>query len=338
MTDIDTNIRKKYCINCGKLGHYNKECAEPITSAGMILFKFDTNAIKYFLKKDINVKYFTEKFNKLENKKIVLTETKNILESIDTGRLDFLKENISFLLIQRKQSLGYIEFIRGRYEPNDLELLIHLFHQMTMKEIKLIEANKNNFDILWNNVWDINKKDIYIQTEYDLSKTKYELLYKNLILDELLNCKPLYYEAEWGFPKGRRNYRENNITCAKRELYEETNFRDGDYDILNGIYPLVEVMTGTNDKKYKHIYYIGVCDNDKEAYIDDNNFMQNYEIGDIGWYNYNECMKLLRDYHIEKRRILTITFSFIVGQISKYKTIKSMKLKKIELKNNQLNI
>jgi 8-oxo-dGTP pyrophosphatase MutT (NUDIX family) len=64
----------------------------------------------------------------------------------------------------------------------------------------------------------------------------------------------MYDTPEWGFPKGRRNYRENNITCAKRELYEETNFREDEYNILNGIYPLVEVMTGTNDKKYKHIY------------------------------------------------------------------------------------
>jgi hypothetical protein len=178
MTDIDTNIKKKYCINCGKLGHYNKECVEPTTSAGMILFKLNTETINFFLRKNISVKYFTEKFNKLENKKIVLTETKNILDSIDKNNLNFLKENISFLLIQRKQSLGYIEFVRGRYDTNDLELLIHLFHQMTKNEIKYINKNKENFNILWNDLWDINKRDIYLQLEYDISKGKYEILYK----------------------------------------------------------------------------------------------------------------------------------------------------------------
>jgi 8-oxo-dGTP pyrophosphatase MutT (NUDIX family) len=343
MTDIDTNveasIKKKYCINCGKLGHYNKECTEPTTSAGMILFKFNNDNINYVLKKDISMNYFIDKFNKLENKKIVLTETKNILDNINDGVLNFLKENISFLLIQRRQSLGYIEFVRGRYDVNDLELLIHLFNQMTSNEIKYINDNKDNFDTLWDDLWNIHTKDAYLQIEYDASKIKYNELCSRTLLDELLNCKPLYDEPEWGFPKGRRNYRENNIMCAKREIYEETNFVDGDYNILNGIYPLVEVMTGTNEKKYKHIYYIGVCDNNKGAYMDESNEMQHYEIGNIGWYNYNECMELLRPYHIEKRRLLSITFSFVVGQILKYN--KYIRYKKIELKknkNNQLNI
>jgi hypothetical protein len=339
MTDIDITIKKKYCINCGKMGHYNKECTDPITSAGIILFKINKDNINKFLKKDINIEYFINKFNRVDNKKIVLNESKNILDNVANNILDFLKENIYFLLIQRKQSLGYIEFIRGRYDINDIELLASLFNQMTKQEMMTINENRNNFYFLWEKIWGDNFNDIYIQNEYINSKNKFIELCNNKILNELLNCKPLFETPEWGFPKGRRNYRENNIACAKREFFEETNIKDDEYNILNGIYPLVEVMTGTNEKKYKHIYYIGICDNDCKAYIEDTNLMQTFEIGDISWYNYNDSIMKLRTYHIEKKRILNIIFSFIVGQIMKYKTNIMNSITKIEKKKtNQINI
>ena len=31
-------------------------------------------------------------------------------------------------------------------------------------------------------------------------------------------------KPEWGFPKGRRNYQENDIDCATREWEEETGY------------------------------------------------------------------------------------------------------------------
>ena len=42
-----------------------------------------------------------------------------------------------------------------------------------------------------------------------------------------------FIEPEWGFPKGRRNNKEKDINCAIREFYEETNFDNQDYQILN---------------------------------------------------------------------------------------------------------
>ena len=34
------------------------------------------------------------------------------------------------------------------------------------------------------------------------------------------NSKTNWTEPEWGFPKGRRNYLENDLTCAIREFKE----------------------------------------------------------------------------------------------------------------------
>jgi 8-oxo-dGTP pyrophosphatase MutT (NUDIX family) len=329
--------KKKYCINCGKAGHNNKECMEPIISAGVILFKLDEKNILDNLKRLINMRYFMEKFNRTESKKIVLNETKNVLGVMDEFTLNFLKNNISFLLVQRKYTLGYVEFLRGRYDLNNLETLVHLLNQMTKLEISMIMNNKDNFQSMWDLIWNKKMKDMYFENEYKIAKKKFDDFVATGILNELITYETKYKTPEWGFPKGRRNYRENNITCAKRELLEETNLMEDEYNILSGIYPLVEVMTGTNDKMYKHIYYIGVCDYNKEVIINDLNEIQKFEIGDIGWFTYNECMILFREYHLEKKRLLSILFSFIVGQILKQNVKKYPKFT-YKVKNNQLNI
>jgi 8-oxo-dGTP pyrophosphatase MutT (NUDIX family) len=331
----DIGEKKKYCINCGKNGHINKDCKEPITSAGFILFKYSQKKINSFLKKNINIDYFITKFNKKDNKKIILSESKNILEIIDQNVLEFLKNNIFFLLVQRKNTLGFIEFVRGRYNLED-NIILHIFNQMTKEEIIYISKNINNFDNLWDRIWGINR-ELYYDQEFDSSKKKFEELQKTDIFIIILNIDPKHKSPEWGFPKGRRNYRENNMSCAKREVYEETNLVEGDYNILSGIYPMIELMTGTNQKEYKHIYYLGICNGDVDVYLDIYNEQQIAEIGDIGWYNYNESMLLIRDYHKEKKKIILIIFSFIVGQILKYNYIPKKKFIKTII-NNQLNI
>ena len=49
-------------------------------------------------------------------------------------------------MIRRKKTLGYIEFMRGRYELNDLLHLTHLFEQMTTEEVN--DILNIDFDIL----------------------------------------------------------------------------------------------------------------------------------------------------------------------------------------------
>jgi len=349
---LNNSLKKKYCMNCGKSGHNNKECNEPITSIGMILFKLDTKNISDILNKNINTKFFMEKFNKFESKKIILNETKNILDIIDNNILEILKEHIYFLIIQRKQTLGYIEFIRGRYDEKNLDTIFHLVNQMTKEELKNIYDNRNDFDCLWNEICNRTYKDLYFDQEYNNSREKFVSLNNMNILEIICSYEPKYKNPEWGFPKGRRNYRENNINCAKREVMEETNLTEMNYNILSGLYPVTEIMIGTNEKKYKHIYYIGICEYDTHAILNTENDIQKFEIGNIGWFNYNECNELLREYHIEKKKLLSIIFSFIVGQIMKQDikytkyiraTININSQKKYEQlrsksKTNQLNI
>ena len=58
-----------------------------------------------------------------------------------------------YLMIQRNNSLGYIEFLLGRYDIHDINSIIVLFKQMTKNEIQRIKKYKNNFITLWNILW-----------------------------------------------------------------------------------------------------------------------------------------------------------------------------------------
>jgi 8-oxo-dGTP pyrophosphatase MutT (NUDIX family) len=150
-------------------------------------------------------------------------------------------------------------------------------------------------------------------------------------LDSLIeesNNFQLWEEPEWGFPKGRRNSREKNIDCAKREFCEETNIEDCEYTIIN-MTPLEETYMASNNLKYKHIYYISqIKDNDLAPYINKDNLSQKIEIGDIKWLSFNNAMLKIREYNIEKKNALLNLHMNIKYTIENFKIIVDDFLKK----------
>ena len=291
--------KKIYCCNCGKQGHIYKKCKDPITSFGVIAFKF----VEGF-EKSLNKLWCNNKDKDLEG----------------TVVLDAIEKNIQLLLIRRKDTLGYVEFVRGRYNINKLKMIQKTFNIMTIAELKKIE--ENDFDYLWNDLWLIEKgfksdTNLYAK-EYDTSRQRFESLKKGVInsdnefisLDILLKmCSRNYTEQEWGLPKGRKNIKENYKQCAIREFEEETGVENYDYELINsprklGKYPLEELFIGTNDLRYKHIYYIAQCKSECNLTLDEDNISQVIEISDIRWFNYKEALNILRSYNIAKKNII----------------------------------
>lgn len=305
------NDKNIICTNCGKLGHEYRACKEAMTSIGIILLKFDYNKIKELVVDLISS----------EDKEIDINNNGIKIESNnDISLFSKLCENIKFLIIRRKHTLGYIEFIRGRYKPDNVDGITFLFQQMTKEEISMISSM--DITVLWDNFWvDPHKKLLY-EKEFYRTKQKFERL-KNpdeteLTLDFYIDyVVPTWDSAEWGFPKGRRNKLETNLECAKREFEEETGLTKDDYIVLDNIKPLEEEFFGTNGIKYKHIYYVAYSTNDKIAYIDKNNIHQITEIGDIGYYTYNEVMEMIRPYHVERKRIMMKLYLYLLEKIIK---------------------
>ena len=82
------------------------------------------------------------------------------------------------------------------------------------------------------------------------------------------------------------------------------------FTILHQIDPIEELFSGTNNIRYKHIYYIAAAkDLVKDNFtIDKNNFNQVTEISTIKWHTFENGLESIRDYNIEKN-------SFLIGEV-----------------------
>ena len=224
-----------------------------------------------------------------------------------SGIICFRKQNnkIEYLLICRKDTLGYIEFMRGKYPMYFKAYVINLINEMTIQE-------KNNlltksFDELWYELWGdfINSK---YSTEGKISKSKF-----NNIMDGVNNYDSKYYklrqlieksssiwtEPEWGFPKGRREYHESDVDCSKREFQEETGISHTKIDMILNVIPYEETFMGSNYKAYKHKYYLAHM---KE--IDNSYDFQKSEISNMKWLSVESVLKHIRPYNKELINII----------------------------------
>jgi len=294
------NSKKLYCINCGKNGHLLKECSEPVFSYGIICMKLD-DSLKIQPK-------FIEKF--LVNKLVDLDEF-NFTNLKNLSKLDYYKDKIKFLLIQRKHSFSYVEFIRGKYDENNIEEVVNLFNLMSKEEIEKILISDLTF--LWNDLWNKTSKQKQYQKEFEKSQEKFYYLKKNYNLLELIKFNELYETPEWGFPKGRRDKNEKNLDCAIREFEEETNISDENYLILNRLNSIEESVIGTCKTIYKLVYYLALAYNDIELKL--GNQYQKYEIGDMKWVTFEEIIPKIRPYFKEKITLITKIYFLMINFI-----------------------
>ena len=220
---------------------------------------------------------------------------------------------IKYLMIQRKDSLSFMEFIRGKYIISDIVYIKQLISAMTSNE-KLLIVNKS-FDDIWNYAWyQSNSSNIKHTTEYIESKHKFEYLNNNNLIQNILHSAHniMDQEQEWGFPKGRRKLKENDLDCAIREFCEETRLISDDIEIKNDIIPFEEIFFGTNNVLYKHTYYIAKIKNsDVPIFIDYNCIEQIREVRALMWFSFEEVLKHIKAYNIERHEIIKETDKII---------------------------
>jgi len=243
--------------------------------------------------------------------KIIDIDKYNLLNLSNLSKIDFYKDKIKFLLIQRKHSYSYVEFIRGRYEKNNFESLHKLLKLMTLNEIEKII--NNDFNILWNDLWQKTCKHKSFQKEFEISQQKFNHIKQNYNILDFLNLKILYDTPEWGFPKGRRDKNEKNLDCALREFKEETGLDSDNYIILNKLNTIQETTIGLENSVFKLVYYIGLSFNENKLEMLSEH--QKYEIGDIKWLTYEEIIPKIRDYYDDKIKIIHKIFFMIINLI-----------------------
>tara|TARA_Y100000816_G_C26102352_1_gene584621 strand:- start:1844 stop:2596 length:753 start_codon:yes stop_codon:yes gene_type:complete len=196
-----------------------------------------------------------------------------------------------YLLIRRKDSFGYSDFMRGKYPVCNKNYMLNLINEMTIEEKNSIidihknASNNSDFNLLYfkkmNNYFKCNDIDYLIKL-VSKSTTSWE-------------------ETEWGFPKGRRNFQEKDLECGLREFEEETGLKRDDLIILENIVPYEETFTGSNYKSYKHKYFVAVMLDDVP--VSDN--YQKSEVSKVAWKTYEEMIQILRPYNLEKIEMIS---------------------------------
>jgi 8-oxo-dGTP pyrophosphatase MutT (NUDIX family) len=225
-----------------------------------------------------------------------------------------INNEVKYVMIQRKDSLSFMEFVRGKYNADDQNYLKQLIEYMTENEKQMIM--NNNFDQIWNYTWCQSPHNNFKQTkEYLDSKAKYEHNISNNYLKSLLNSKNAKSndtEQEWGFPKGRKKIKEADIDCAVREFCEETQLYKDDISIDKNVIPFQEIFFGTNNVLYKHVYYIAkIIKNDAKIHIDSTCMEQVREVRALKWFTYKEVLMRIKNHNIERIKIFKKAHSVI---------------------------
>ena len=81
-----------------------------------------------------------------------------------------------FLMICRKDTFGYVEFMRGKYKEYNQKYIQNLFEEMTVNERDKLISNIH-FDTLWSELWLKNNnspsdENEQYRTEYERSKNR----------------------------------------------------------------------------------------------------------------------------------------------------------------------
>ena len=205
---------------------------------------------------------------------------------------------LEYLMIRRKDSFGYIDFIRGKYSPYNIYQIKNIIDEMSNTEKTRILTE--TFETLWVNMWGDTVNNQYTNEE-QLSSKKMDII-KNAGLNDLINeSNTNWIETEWEFPKGRRNYKEKDLECALREFEEETGISSLKISVIENILPFEEIFIGTNHKAYKHKYFLAYMSENEDCL---NNF-QKTEVSKLEWKTIDNCLKSIRPYSLEKKELIS---------------------------------
>jgi 8-oxo-dGTP pyrophosphatase MutT (NUDIX family) len=200
-----------------------------------------------------------------------------------------------YLMIRRKDTLGYVDFTRGKFLVGQKQCIMNMLIQMTAYEkeslLRKYEHVKSGNGGVKDKIADLIRGVTTPEGEF------YDL--KTLIMES----KSIYdwEDPEWGFPKGRRNANECDYDCAVREFAEETGYPAQILNNIRNVVPFEETFTGSNYNSYRHKYYLMFV-----SYADSivNHKYQKAEVSGIDWFPVETCSQMIRPYNLEKKRLI----------------------------------
>jgi 8-oxo-dGTP pyrophosphatase MutT (NUDIX family) len=227
-----------------------------------------------------------------------------------------INKEIEFVLIKKKYTYAFFQFVFGKYKKNDRQYMKYLFNNMTIPE--KLEILSMKFENMWKHIL-INLpyissfsklKQIKDTPAYDqhfaTRKKKFLNIFgnNNKLLRSLIN-NTSNVETLWEPPKGRNNGSENSMISAIREFEEETNIQHKQYKIFADIKPIKQTFMAFG-VKHTHIFYIAIMfDPDFVPKLKFSNFEQSIEVSDVQFISLSK-LRLLNVNNIARNRIINL--------------------------------
>ena len=242
---------------------------------------------------------------------------------IITYRFD-KNNNIEYLLICRRNTIGFVQFIRGQYINSDVEYIQTLFNVMSDYEINMIKENIFNFENLWEYLWldkfysnsndRIRKDRLSSEKKFNLIRGGISIINSNTVDIEyfIKNKSKFYSEPEWEFPKGRRNINETESETALREFKEETGIEKEDVSFVEDKPIFSEQYKSYDNVDYHNQYFLVYLEKDISTFIISPDKKEQYtEVSKIEFHTLETALTLIRDYCPYKATLLKKIDSYI---------------------------
>lgn len=209
-------------------------------------------------------------------------------------------DDIKFLLITKKHSYAFIDILLCKYNVKYPEYIQHLITKLTQSELYLLQTQP--YKKLLKRV----KLTNITYTSFLSMKKKFDT-----ILPLINQCKFTKYTVpEWEIPKGKKEQNETELECAIREFQEETNIKPEQLTIFKNIKPMVEIFSGSDNRKYIYTYYYALFN--KEY----NDNTSSPEASSINFYNLNSCLNNIRPYNTKRKKILYSIYTYLNNLIN----------------------
>lgn len=193
------------------------------------------------------------------------------------------------LLVKKRYSYYFMDFVQGKYKSSDAEEILKLLNGMTYEEKMIISSL--NFSYIWYMLW-LNEPPKW--GKYFICKNKFESSFVSDGGDKIRKLIQLSYSIDniWEIPKGRREKGETDICCAIREFREETSMTKASYIIMPNI--LLNHNYYSDNVFYKNKYYVAITNNDKkkDIKIDLLSKIQMIEVSAVRWFSMKDLQNL----------------------------------------------
>ena len=238
-----------------------------------------------------------------------------ILFFIDHRFPDGENYEIKYFLIQRKDTMEYIDYIYNGYSnDNYLSLMTNEeLHRIINYDIESLKKDLTVFTVSGGRSF---KKASFSHP----SKTDF-LYSRNKVINYINQGKKSLQETPWEFPKGRKKGVESPKQTALREFKEETGLDTKNIELLNltygktpevflaygktpevFLYPITKYYVGSDNKQYAVKFF--VAKSKKELLVKkittpgcirkaSEGSCVSSEVSNANWYNYNTAYSML---------------------------------------------